>query len=206
MQPETGRAIVKIIITGKKDKLWKAAGTAFSGVSGVRATILPVGSQVIEAVRDPAVDAVVFTLSTEEEVELLRWIVKINPSLPLIALIPANSPKLRKLAWEEGATHVSEISADAAAIRKLAPRLRKLGKGGSTSDARRQISDGLHAIRSALTVILGNAEMALKRTVEPASRRKRIQEIPQGVVEIEKILRRLHRVVKSEPLNLKRST
>jgi signal transduction histidine kinase len=197
---------VKIIITGKKDKLWKAAGAAFSGVHGVRAMILPVGSQVIEAVRDPAVDAVVFTLSSPEEAELLRWIMQINPSLPLIALVPPNNPALRKLAWEEGATHVSEISSDVAAIRKLAPKLRKLAQTGGVSDARRQISEGLHAIRSALTVILGNAEMALKRTAQPASRRKRIQEIPEGVVEIEKILRRLHRLVKTEPLGLKRST
>jgi signal transduction histidine kinase len=205
----SGRITVKIIITGKKDKLWKAAGVAFSGTSGIRATILPVGSQVIEAARDPSYDAVVFTLSTDEETELLRWVLQINPSLPLIALMPAMNPKLRKLAQEEGAAQVWEVSnPDPAAIRRLiaAPQLRKLGQATSISEARRQISDGLHAIRSALTVIMGNAEMALKRTAQPAARRKRIQEIPRGVVEIERILRRLHRLVKSQPLGLKRTT
>ena len=199
---------MKIIITGKKDALWKATGTAFSQVSGIRPTILPVGSQVIEAVRNPSYDALVFTLSNEEDAELIRWLIQINPSLPLLAVVTANNPQLRRRAQEEGAAHVLEVAAaEPERIRKLIskPELRKLGHAATVSDARRQISEGLSAIRATLTVILGNAETALKRTVQPALRRKKIQEIPDGVIEIERILRRLHRVVKSRPLDLNRT-
>ena len=199
---------MKIIVTGKKDKLWKAAGAAFADVAGIRPTILPVSSQLIEPLRSSSYEVVFFTLSSEEDCELLRWVVQINPSLPLVALVPAKSPALRKRAREEGAAEVWEVAAQPAEIRKLihAPKLRKLGQPASVSDLRKQLSDGLHAIRSTLTSILGNAEMALKRRAQPAARRQQIEEIPHGVLEIERILRRLHRLVRSQPLDLKRTT
>jgi len=193
---------VKLLITGKRDKFWKAVGAAYSNQPRVRATVMPIGSAVIETVRSTPLDAVLYTLSSEEEIELLRWILPINPSLPLIALLPRADAKLRKQIMEEGAAQVLVVSSlDPGEIRKsiVGPALRKLGSTATTSSVRRQISDDLHAIRSTLTVILGTAELALKRSLPAARTRKHIQEIPRGVQEIEKILRRLDRTMKSRP-------
>jgi hypothetical protein len=199
---------VKILITGKRDKLWKAAGAALSNLPGVRATLMPVGSMVIEPLRNQSLDAVLFTLSSEEELELLRWVLKISPEIPLIAMLPAKNPKLRKMVQEEGAAQVLEVTgSDPDQIRQVitVSRLRMLGPAGTPTGVSQQISDDLHAIRDALTAILGNAELALKLSAKPASSRKRLLEIPRGVTEIEKILRRLHRIVKSKPLAVTRS-
>jgi CheY-like chemotaxis protein len=193
---------VKLLITGKRDKFWKAVGTAFAKQAGIRATVLPIGSPVIATVRSTPLDVVLYTLSSEGEFELLRWILQINPSLPLIALLPAANAQLQKQILEEGAADVLVVpSLDAGEIRKniVGPRLRTLQSKRTSSGVRRQISDDLHAIRSALTAILGTAEMAMKRSLPAARTRKHIQEIPNGVMEIEKILRRIHRTIKSNP-------
>ena len=193
---------MRLLITGKRDKFWKAVGAAYSKQPGLRATVMPIGSPVIATVRSTPLDAVLYTLSSEEEIELLRWILQINPSLPLIALMPAADAKLKKQILEEGAAEVLVVSSlEPSEIRKniLGPRLRDLGSKKVSSDVRRQISDDLHAIRSALTAILGTAEMALKRSQPVARTRKHIKEIPRGVMEIEKVLRRIHQKIKSNP-------
>lgn len=191
---------MKLLITGKRDKFWKAVGVAFSKQPGVRATVMPIGSPVIAAVRSTPWDAVLYTLSNEEELEPLRWILQINPSLPLIPLLPAANARLQKQVLEEGTADVLVVpSLDPGEIRQkiVGPRLRKLQSKGTSVDISRQISDDLHAIRSALTGILGTAEMAMQRSLPPARARKHIQEIPNGVMEIERILRRIHRTIKS---------
>ncbi|MBI3934158.1 MAG: hypothetical protein HY316_05670 [Acidobacteria bacterium] len=191
---------VRLLITGKRDKLWKAVGAAFSRRPGVRALVMPVGSAIIETVRSAPLDAVLYTLSSKEEIELLRWIVQINPSIALIALVPAADAALRKQVLEEGVAQVVAVSSlDPVQIRKsiVGPQLRKLGLTDASSNVLRQISNDLHAIRSALTAILGSAEMALKHALPPAKTRKQIKEIPRGVMEIENILRRLDRRIKS---------
>ena len=193
---------MKLLITGKRDKFWKAVGAALSKQPGVRATIMPIGSPVIATVRSTPLDALLYTLASEEEIELLRWLLQINPSLPFIALLPKDDPKLRKLILDEGVDQVLVLrSLDPGEIRKniLGPRLRKSSSLDTSSDVRQQISDDLHAIRSVLTAILGTAEMAMKRTLPAARTRKHIKEIPRGVLEIETILRRIHRTIKSQP-------
>jgi len=193
---------MKLLITGKRDKFWKAVGAAYSKLPGVRATVMPIGSPVIATVRSTPLDAVLYTLSSEAEIELLRWILQINQSLPVIALVPAEDAKLRKQILDEGVEEVLVVpSFEPGEIRKsiLGPRLRALGSKKVSSDVRRQISDDLHAIRSTLTAILGTAEMALKRSQPAARTRRHLKEIPRGVMEIEKILRRIHRTIKSTP-------
>ena len=193
---------MKILITGKKDKLWKAVGEALSRQTGLSVSLIPASSQVIEALRSsPPLDAVLYTISHIDDIELLRWVLKINPSVPLIAVVPTRDARLRKEIQDEGAANVVEVTAlGSTQIRStLAPVLGKL-RSASGTETRQQISDDLHAIRSALTGILGNAEMALKRTSKAAANRVQLEEIPRGVTEIEHILRRLHRTVRSRPL------
>jgi len=191
---------MKLLITGKRNKFWKAVGAAYSEQPGVRATVMPIGSPVIATVRSTPLDAVLYTLSSEEEIELLRWILPINPALPVIALLPVEDDKLRKEILEEGVEGVLVVSSfEPREIREsiLGPRLRDLGSRKVSSDVRQRISDDLHAIRSTLTAILGTAEMALKRS-QPATRtRRHIKEIPREVMEIEKILRRIHRTIQT---------
>jgi hypothetical protein len=191
---------VKVLITGRKDKLWRAIGAAFARQSGISISLVPAGSAAIGALRSP-LDAVVYTLSGIEDIELLRWVLKINPSVPLIAVIPSSQSRLRKQLEDEGASQVVEVSAlGSTQIRSsLGPLLRKFGMGPGR-EARQEISDDLHAIRSALTAIQGNAEMVLKRTNKAAPSRKQLEEIPRGVSEIERLLRRVHRTIRSRPL------
>jgi hypothetical protein len=198
---------MKLLITGKRDKFWKAVGAAYSKQPGVRATVMPIGSPVIATLRGTPLDAVLYTLSSEEEIELLRWILQINSSLPVIALIPAENSRLRKQILAEGVEEVLVVSSfEPREIRKslLGSRWRSMGLKKVPSDVRQQISDDLHAIRSTLTAILGTAEMALKRSQPAARSRKHIKAIPEGVMEIEKILRRIHRTIKSTPAGQKR--
>jgi hypothetical protein len=194
---------MKILITGKRDKLWKVVGGALSGQPKVRAVIQPVGSSLIETLRSTPLDAVFYTLSSEADIELLRWIGSINPSLPVIALATqADFGRLGRLVREDGSAQLVALSSlEPQQIRKtiFGVPLGKPGGAGSTSAAQRQISDDLHSIRSTLTAILGTAEIALKRSTPPAQIRKQIKEIPRGVLEIEKILRRLDRTIKSRP-------
>jgi hypothetical protein len=191
--------MTKVLITGKRNRFWNSIGAACARQSGVRVEMVPIGSAVIETVRGSNVDAVLYTISSEEEIELLRWIAQINPSLPVIALIPAPDARLRNQILEEGGTHVVVVDAkDPSAIcdKILKTELKRLGAPEGTTEARRQISDDLHAIRSELTAILGSAELAMKRSVPPAKARQQIQEIPRGVMQIERILRHLHRFVR----------
>jgi signal transduction histidine kinase len=198
---------LKILITGKRDRLWKAVAAAFAGGSGIRAVVLPVGSPVISAIQDPALDAILYTLSNEEDLDLLRWIIKLNPSLPLIALLPRLDAKTKKKFVDEGATQVLEIpETEPTQIRRniVDPELRKLLSGEPSSRAR-HISGDLHAVRSALTAILGRAELAMKRTTPRNSRKKQLREIPSCVAEIDTVLRRLDRKLKSSLRPAKRS-
>jgi len=150
--------------------------------------------------RGTPLDAVLYAVSSEEEMELLRWILSIKPELPVIVLIPRTEERLRKEILAEGVAQVLVVTSfKPREIRKsiLGSGLRALGSRKVPSDVRQQISDELHAIRSTLTAILGTAEMALKRSQPAARTRKHIKEIPQEVMEIEKILRRIHRTIKT---------
>jgi hypothetical protein len=163
---------------------------------------MPVGSAVIDRVRGRTLDAVLYTISREEEIEPLRWILQINPALPVIALLSRKDDELRKLVLDEGVDQAVALSSrDPKAIQEklLRSGLLEMGSREVSSSVRRQISEDLHAIRSTLTAILGTAEMALKRSQPVTHARKHIKEIPREVMEIEKVLRRIHRTIKTSP-------
>jgi hypothetical protein len=193
---------MKVLITGKRDKLWKGVGAACSRQRGFQATVMPIGSPVIERVRGRTLDAVLYTISREEEIEPLRWILQINPALPVVALLPRKDEELRKLVLAEGvdqAVALSSLNPKAVQEKLVGAGLLEMGSRVVSSSVRQQISEDLHAIRSTLTAILGTAEMALKRSQPMTHTRKHIKEIPREVMEIEKVLRRIHRTIKTNP-------
>ena len=199
---------LKLLITGKRNKLWRAVGAALSRQRGVRTHVIPIGIKVIETVRNSSLDAVLYTISDEEEIELLRWILQIDPALPVIALLPAADVRMTKQLLDEGAARVVVISSyEPARIRKniVGPVLEQLGLRSTTSEKERQISNDLHSIRSALTAILGSVELALKFSLPLEQTKEQIKEIPRGVMEIENILRRLDRTLQTRRPGPKRN-
>jgi len=83
---------------------------------------------------------------------------------------------------------------DASQIRRTLVASLKAFRSKVPHDAK-QVTADLHAIRSALTAILGSAEIALKGSSR-SDARKQLQQIFRGVAEIESILRRLDRAFK----------
>ena len=186
---------MNILITGKQGKLLKTVAGAFGRLAGFSAVVLPVGSRLLDAATVPSLRAVLFTLSSSDEVEPIHWILQQNPWLPVVAVLPRKDAHLRKQLLAEGVWQVVEIDdMDAAQMRRTLVATLKTFRSKAPHDVQRITTD-LHAIRSALTAILGSAEMALKSSSR-ASTRKQLQQVFRGVAEIETILRRLERALK----------
>ena len=187
---------MKILLSGKKGKFLQKIAGAFPPRGNLQATVMPVSAQVLEAVRSAAFDAVVFVLVNEEETELVRWLRTGNPSLPFVAILPRENAKVRQELWMESVSSIVSIQGltRAQIRRKLGETLRALGKKQDSSHASSQrcISD-LHTLRSALTAIQGNAELALQDSSPSESARKQMRDVVRGVTETERIIRRLER-------------
>jgi signal transduction histidine kinase len=185
---------VKILVTGKQGKLLKTVAGALGRLAGFSAVVLPVGSRLLDAAGAPSLRAVLFALSSSDEVEPIRWILQQSPLLPVVAVLPRKEPKLRKQLLADGVWQVVEIPGmDASQIRRTLVAPLKAFRSKVPHDAR-QITADLHAIRSALTAILGSAEMALKNSSR-SNARKQLQQVFRGVAEIENILRRIERAL-----------
>ena len=190
---------MKILLSGKKGKFLQKIAGAFPPRGHLQATVMPVSAQVLEAVRSAAFDAVVFVLANEDETELVRWLRTGNPSVPIVAILPRENAKVRQELWMESVSSIVSIRGLTLVQirRKLGETLRALGKKQDSSHASSQrcISD-LHTLRSALTAIQGNAELALQDSSPSESARKQMRDVVRGVTETERILRRLERNLK----------
>ncbi|MBI4463738.1 MAG: hypothetical protein HY647_03440 [Acidobacteria bacterium] len=187
---------MKVLLSGKKGRLHESVAKALVGAQGLQVKALPVGSQLLEAVQSASAGALVFTLTSEQEVEPLRWVMQQNRSLPLVAVLPRPHSRLQELLREEGVEQMVTVQGlTATQIRsKLRESLRAPSAG--TLKGRRpspQYASDLHRVRSSLTAILGNAELALKSIPPTKPQRKQLEEILRGVEEIERTLRRLER-------------
>ena len=78
---------------------------------------------------------------------------------------------------------------------KLRESLKALSAGSLPTRPSAHAARDLHAARSALTAILGNAELALQKCRPSSPQHKQLQDILRGVDEIERILRRLERAL-----------
>ncbi|MBI4444024.1 MAG: hypothetical protein HY649_11715 [Acidobacteria bacterium] len=191
---------MKVLLSGKKGQLYDTMAKALAGLRGMRVEALPPGSQLLEAVQAPAAKALVFTLSSESEMEPLRWVIRQNHNLPLVAVLPRSHPRLRELLREEGVLQIVEMPGLTASQlqRKLRESLKALSAESLPTRPlahASQVARDLHAARSALTAILGNAELALPKCRPSSPQQKQLQDIIRGVDEIERILRRLERAL-----------
>ena len=190
---------MKIIISGKKGKLHDAVRRALPAGRDFRVSTVPVGSKLLEMARSTSFDALLFTLNSKEEIQPLRWIRPQNQSLPILAVLGKEDSKLREQLWEEGVSQVVETGglSTTQIHRKLrenlsAACLKPEGFGRSNV----QLRTHLHDIRSVLTAILGNAELAGRKFVLPHKIEAELQDIIEGVNQVEGILRRIERRLK----------
>ena len=191
---------VKILVSGKKGKLYNAVVRAVASRRGTALEAIPPGASLFEKAQSGSYAAVVFVLETEPDWEPVRWLLQRNPALPLVAVLPKASPKLRKELQGEGVAEIIEAGdLPAGEVRRqLHGTLERLQtKPHALSDSDLPITTDLHTVRSALTAIQGNAELVLEKVPSPNPRRKALEAIVQGVAEVETILRRIERRLKA---------
>ena len=187
-----------IVLTGKPTALLRSVAAALRRGSRASVLLLPATSRLLTAVRKPNVRAVLFLLSREEEVELIRWTVQQAPSVPIFALLPKTDATLRQQLLRAGAAGVVELSSlkPGRTHQRLDELVAMLpSKAGPRHSAAQRIAADLHTARSALTAVLGNAELALQSRSRSSPLRKQLREIVRGVSEIEDSLRRMEQTL-----------
>jgi len=191
---------VKLLISGTKGKLLSRVTAALAGRSGFVAESVPPGPLLLEMAGSGSYAGVIFVLAAEPEFEPVRWVIESNPSLPFVAVLPSATVKLRKELEAEGVAEVISAGtlSPAELRRTLRERLAALASS-QRGDAGSAITTDLHSIRSALTAIQGQAELALTRLRGSASRREPLREIVREVTEVETLLRRIERKVRPRP-------
>ncbi len=193
-------ADVKILITGSKGKLRDVVMHALSRGSDFRVETVPVGSELLEMARSNSFDALIFTLNSKKEIKPLQWIHHQNRSLPLLAVLGRTNPGLREQLWDEGVAQVVDIQGLSAAqiCRELREKL-LAARLGLVEIGRFQtkLLENFHHVRSVLTAILGNAELAARKFSLPHKIDAELQEIIQGVNQVEGILRCVERSMKA---------
>jgi len=191
---------MKILLTGRKGKLYETVARAFSSARRGQVEAIPVGSRLLEIAQSPSWECLVFSLHSEQDMEPLRWVLQQNRALPVVAVLSRRNSRLRDLLLEEGISRIVDVQGltPAQIRRKLRQDLAALAKTplGRPSPNPRWARE-LHAARSALTAILGNAEMALHKVAPSRPQRKPLEEIMRGVAEMERILRRLESGLKA---------
>ena len=191
---------VKILVSGKKGKLYNAVVRAVASRRGTALEAIPPGASLFEKAQSGSYAAVVFVLETEPDWEPVRWLLQRNPALPLVAVLPKASPKQRKELLGEGVSEIIEAGdLPAGEVRRqLHGTLERLQtKPRALLDSDLSITTDLHSVRSALTAILGNAELVLEKVPASHPRRKALEAIVQGVAEVETTLRRVERRLKT---------
>ena len=191
---------VKILVSGKKGKLYNAVVRAVASRRGTALEAIPPGASLFEKAQSGSYAAVVFVLETEPDWEPVRWLLQRNPALPLVAVLPKASPKQRKELQGEGVAEIMEVGDLSAGEvrRKLHGTLERLQtKPHALSDSDLSITTDLHTVRSALTAVQGYAELVLEKVPSPNPRRKPLEAIVQGVAEVETTLRRIERRLKT---------
>ncbi|MBI3896526.1 MAG: response regulator [Acidobacteria bacterium] len=161
---------------------------------------MPVGAPVLEAVQSPTFHALIFVLIRVDEADSVRWIRQRNPALPMIVVLARENARLREELLEEGVAAIVSVQGLTLAQirRKLSEALPALGRQQNPlHPSNQQLSDDLHTIRSTLTAVQGNAELALQDSAPTKTTRKQLQEVLRGVAETERILRRLERILKA---------
>lgn len=188
--------MVKILISGRKGKLYDTVVRAFSPRHGFRAEVVPAGPRLLDVARSRSHAALVMVLGGERDVEAVRWLMQSNPALLVVAVLPGGSPNLRKELRGEGVSQIIEVGDVLGQEQRqlLRERLKELlSKPRALLQSEVPITTDLHTIRSTLTAIQGHAELALQTARAPDPQRKPLEEIVRGVTEVEGLLRRVER-------------
>ncbi len=187
-----------ILLTGKPAELLRSVAASLRRGSRASVSLLPATSRLLVAVSKPNVRAVLFLLSREEEIEPIRWMVQQTSSVPVFALLPKKDARLRQQLLRAGAAGVVQLRGlkGPRAQQELAGLVEMLkSQAGPKYVASQRIAADLHTARSALTAVLGNAELALQSCSRSGPLRKHLREIVRGVYEIEDALRRMERML-----------
>ena len=188
--------IVKVLISGRKGKLYDTVVRAFSPRRGFRPEVVPAGPRLLERAQSGSHAALMLVLGGERDLEPVRWLMQSNPALLVVAVLPQGSTKLRKELRGEGVSQIIEVGdAPEPELRQLLrERLQALLlKPRALLQSELPITTDLHTIRSTLTAIQGHAELALQTASAPHPQRKPLEEIVRGVTEVEGLLRRVER-------------
>ena len=187
---------MKILISGRKGKLYDTVVRAFSPRQGFRTELVPAGPRLLDMARSRSHAALVMVLGGERDVEAVRWLMQSNPALLVVVVLPGGNPKLRKELRGEGVLQIIEVG-DALPQEQrqlLRERLKELlSKPQPLLQSELPITTDLHTIRSTLTAIQGHAELALQTARSPSAHQKPLEEIVRGVTEVEGLLRRVER-------------
>ena len=188
--------VVKVLISGRKGKLYDTVVRAFSPRHGFQAEEVSAGPRLLEMGQSKSHAGLLLVLGGERDLEPVRWLMQSNPALLVIAVLSSGSPKLRKELRGEGVSRIIEVGAvPAPELRRLLREHVKalLAKPRTVLQTEIPITTDLHTIRSTLTAIQGHAELALQTTRAPHPQRVPLEEIVRGVTEVEGLLRRVER-------------
>jgi signal transduction histidine kinase len=185
----------RILISGKAGKLQDAVIGSLGGRSGFVAELVSPGPQLLELAQSGSCAGAIFVLGSEQDLESIRWLIESNSSLPVIAVLTEGSAKFRKELQAEGVSEVIVTRGlSAAELRRLLQQ--RLAAAALIPQAAAAITTDLHSIRSSLTAIQGQAELALAEARRSSPRRKPLEEIVREVTQVEGLLRRIERKVK----------
>lgn len=190
---------MKVLISGRKGKLQNTVVKALSGQRDLQVRPFPMGPPLLEMVRSDSFDALILALEEDADLELVRWVLRENPTTPLLAVVPPGNSKLCEELADEGVTEMIAGQGPSGEFpKRLRASLQKLRANPAAPDRPgRRISSDLHTIRSTLTAIQGYAELESKKPADSVFSRKPQEEIVRGVREIERLLRRIERGLKA---------
>jgi hypothetical protein len=187
-----------IVLTGKPGALLRSIAAALRRGSRASVSLLPLTSRLLTTVGKPNVGAVVVLLSSEKEIEPIRWMARQAASVPIFALLSKADARLRRRLLSAGAAGVVELpSLKTGRARQKLDELAAMlpSQTARKHSAEQRIAADLHAARSALTAVLGNTELALQSCPRSSPLRKQLRGIVHGVSEIEEALRRMERTL-----------
>ena len=184
----------RILISGKAGKLQDAIVGALGGQGGFAPEAVPPGPRLLELAQSGSCAGAIFVLGGERDLESIRWLIESNSSLPLIAVLANGSAQLRRELQAEGVSEafVARGLSGSELRRRLQQSLRAADSAPNEDAA---ITTHLHGIRSSLTAIQGQAELAFAGARRSSSRWEPLQEIVREVAVVEGLLRRIERTI-----------
>jgi len=196
---------LRILLVGRAGKLAEAVARGLSGQEGIKLSrplldSLDSPDALAKPVRD--FDAFIGLVASREDLDPLgRLLARVGSSVAPLAVLGRKDVWLRRQVREEGFLLTVPVHglSPAGTRRRLAQLTVNLRSGLlDLLRLQQHTLNALHRIRSPLTGIQGNAEMAAWKSASPEQRANQLQEIIRGVAEIEVILRDMEAQIRGE--------